>query len=125
VVAYDPATHMARAVAVTAIDHGAQLPLAAETEEYWSERSFEDLARGGRKRCPGRRLALLELEVVLEAALAGVSVHPAAAELERPRWRSVIVAPHAGSRVVLRNGSTARPRGRIGSVAPRKSSPDI
>lgn len=44
-VAYDPTTHMARTVAVTAIDHGAQLPLAAETEEYWSERSFEDLAR--------------------------------------------------------------------------------
>jgi cytochrome P450 len=58
---------------------------------------------GGRKRCPGRRLALLELETVLETALAAVSVHPAAAEPERPRWRSVIVTPHAGSRVILRS----------------------
>jgi len=58
---------------------------------------------GGRKRCPGRRLALLELETVLEVALSSVSVHPASATPERPRWRSVIVAPHAGSRVILRS----------------------
>lgn len=58
---------------------------------------------GGRKRCPGRRLALLELETVLEAALSRVSVQPASATPERPRWRSVIVAPHAGSRVILRD----------------------
>jgi len=64
---------------------------------------------GGRKRCPGRRLALLELETVLEVALSRVSVHPAASRPERPRWRSVIVTPHAGSRVILRNRSS-RPR---------------
>jgi cytochrome P450 len=64
---------------------------------------------GGRKRCPGRRLALLELETVLAKALSAVSVHPAAAAPERPRWRSVIVTPHAGCRVVLRD-RRARPR---------------
>jgi len=64
---------------------------------------------GGRKRCPGRRLALLELETVLAATLSTVSVHPAAAKPERPRWRSVIVTPHAGSRVILRD---RRPRAR-------------
>lgn len=58
---------------------------------------------GGRKRCPGRRLALLELETVLATALSTVSVQPAAAKPERPRWRSVIVTPHAGSRVILRD----------------------
>ncbi len=58
---------------------------------------------GGRKHCPGRRLALLEMETVLATAVAVVSIHPAAAIPERPRWRSVIVAPHGGSRVVLRN----------------------
>ncbi|MGN6188973.1 MAG: cytochrome P450 [Conexibacter sp.] len=62
---------------------------------------------GGRKRCPGRRLALLELETVLAIALSAVSVHPAAPAPERPRWRSVIVTPHAGSRVILRD---RRPR---------------
>jgi cytochrome P450 len=56
---------------------------------------------GGRKRCPGRRLALLELETVLAAALSAVSVQSATAAPERPRWRSVIVTPHAGSRVIL------------------------
>lgn len=61
---------------------------------------------GGRKRCPGRRLALLELETVLATALTAVSVHPAAAAPERPRWRSVIVTPHAGSRVILRDRRT-------------------
>jgi len=66
---------------------------------------------GGRKRCPGRRLALLELETVLAAALSTVSVHPAAAALERPRWRSVIVTPHAGSRVILRDRGTPSAHG--------------
>jgi cytochrome P450 len=56
---------------------------------------------GGRKRCPGRRLALLELETVLATALSTVNVRPAATIPERPRWRSVIVTPHAGSRVIL------------------------
>lgn len=58
---------------------------------------------GGRRRCPGARLALLELGTVLDVALSAVSVHPTAGELERPRWRSVIVVPHAGSRVILRD----------------------
>lgn len=62
---------------------------------------------GGRKRCPGRPLALLELETVLEAALSAVTIHPAATRPERPRWRSVIVTPHAGSRAILRD---RRPR---------------
>lgn len=67
---------------------------------------------GGRKRCPGRRLALLELETVLAVALSVLSVHPAAAAPERPRWRSVIVTPHAGSRVILRDRrGRARPVG--------------
>jgi tetraprenyl-beta-curcumene synthase len=56
---------------------------------------------GGRKRCPGWRLATLEMKTVLRTALATMTVRPAAERIERPRWRSVIVAPHAGSRVVL------------------------
>lgn len=85
-------------------------------DEFRPERFLDDRAGaswlpwgGGRKRCPGRRLALLELETVLTTALSTVSVHPAATTPERPRWRSVIVTPHAGSRVVLRDRPT-RPR---------------
>lgn len=56
---------------------------------------------GGRKRCPGRHLAMLEMKVVLRTVLRERMPRPAARQVERPGWRSVIVAPHAGSRVVL------------------------
>ena len=57
---------------------------------------------GGRKRCPGSHLALLEMKTVLRIVLERMTIAPASARMERPRWRSVIVTPHAGSRVVLR-----------------------
>jgi cytochrome P450 len=57
---------------------------------------------GGRKRCPGSHLAMLEMKTVLRTALESMTVNPASRRMERPRWRSVIVTPHAGSRVVLR-----------------------
>jgi cytochrome P450 len=56
---------------------------------------------GGRKRCPGLHLATLEIETILRTVLATATIRPAQREIERPRWRSVIVTPHAGSRVVL------------------------
>ncbi len=56
---------------------------------------------GGRKRCPGLHLAMLEMKTVLRTVLATMTVRPAAKKIEHPRWRSVIVTPHAGSRVVL------------------------
>jgi cytochrome P450 family 135 len=65
---------------------------------------------GGRKRCPGAHLSMLEMKTVLRTALQHVQVRPAGRRMERPRWRSVIVAPHAGSRVVL------APRRRLRSV---------
>jgi cytochrome P450 len=63
---------------------------------------------GGRKRCPGRHLALLELESVLGAALAQGWLDPAAPRLEEGRFRSVIVTPRWGGRVVLRARAGAR-----------------
>ncbi len=65
---------------------------------------------GGRKRCPGARLATLEIRAVLRAVLESVTILPVARRIERPRWRSVIVTPHRGSRVVL------CPRKRVVSV---------
>jgi cytochrome P450 len=57
---------------------------------------------GGRKRCPGRHLAILEMQTVLRTALSKLDVLPASDKIERARWRSVIVTPHAGSRVIVR-----------------------
>jgi cytochrome P450 len=70
---------------------------------------------GGRKRCPGSQLAMAEMKAVLRHTLASVTVAPASRRIERPRWRSVIVTPHAGSRVVLRQRQrvSARPRVRL------------
>lgn len=57
---------------------------------------------GGRKRCPGNRLASLEMSAVLRSALSEREIVPAGKALESASWRSVIVTPSEGSRVVLR-----------------------
>jgi cytochrome P450 len=56
---------------------------------------------GGRKRCPGHHLATAEMRTVLRATLAEHDILPTSSHIERARWRSVIVTPHAGSRIVL------------------------
>ncbi len=56
----------------------------------------------GRKRCPGRHLALLEIQTVLREALSRRRVLPAGSRIERPSWRSVILTPHDGAKVLLR-----------------------
>jgi cytochrome P450 len=56
---------------------------------------------GGRKRCPGHRLATLELQSVIRATLSTRAVRPASRRIERARWRSVIVTPANGGRVLL------------------------
>ncbi|HEY3830284.1 MAG TPA: cytochrome P450 [Solirubrobacteraceae bacterium] len=56
---------------------------------------------GGRRRCMGQHLAMLEMQAVLRAVLSERVVRPAAAHVERAGWRSVMVAPRAGSRVIL------------------------
>jgi cytochrome P450 len=67
---------------------------------------------GGRRRCLGQHLALLQMQTVLRVALATRRVLPAAARMERASWRTVLVAPHAGSRIVLcgRRGRPTRSR---------------
>jgi len=60
---------------------------------------------GGRQRCPGRHLALVELQTVLDTTLSTLRILPASRTIERPSWRSAIVTPHAGSMVLLRNRS--------------------
>jgi cytochrome P450 len=63
---------------------------------------------GGRRRCPGLRLAMLEIKTVLRTMLTDMTMHPVGKRMEHPRWRSVIVTPHAGSRVVLQRRSQGR-----------------
>jgi cytochrome P450 len=57
---------------------------------------------GGTKRCPGHRLATLELRNVIRATLSTRMILPASRRIERARWRSVIVTPAKGGRVILR-----------------------
>jgi cytochrome P450 len=57
---------------------------------------------GGRKRCPGHRLATLELQTVVRATLSTRTILPASPRIERAQWRSVIVTPAKGGRVLLR-----------------------
>ncbi len=56
---------------------------------------------GGRKRCPGHHLAMFEMRAVLHAVLSKWEVLPAAPKIEAARWRSVIVTPGNGSRIIL------------------------
>jgi cytochrome P450 len=57
----------------------------------------------GHKRCPGRHLALLEIETVLRQALSKLLVLPAGAHVEHPRWHSALLTPHDGAKTVLRS----------------------
>lgn len=66
---------------------------------------------GGRKRCPGRHLAMLEMKTILEAVLTSHRVGPATSRIETARWRSVIVAPGRGCQLTL-----DRPSGCSGAV---------
>jgi cytochrome P450 len=56
---------------------------------------------GGRKLCPGRHLALLELKTVLKATLSTRRVLPTSDKIERAAWRSALLTPSAGSKIVL------------------------
>ncbi len=56
---------------------------------------------GGRKRCPGHHLALLEMQLVLKAVVSELRIMPVAGDIETARWRSVIVTPGRGSRILL------------------------
>jgi cytochrome P450 len=56
---------------------------------------------GGTKHCLGRHFAMLEVKTILGQVITSRIVRPAAARIERPRWRSAILIPARGGRVVL------------------------
>jgi cytochrome P450 family 135 len=56
----------------------------------------------GHKLCPGRHLALLELQTILRATLSTRRLLPASEKIEGTRWRSALLTPQEGSKIVLR-----------------------
>jgi cytochrome P450 len=56
---------------------------------------------GGAKHCLGRHFAMLEVQAILRHVVTCRLVLPASARIERPRWRSAILVPAHGGRVVL------------------------
>jgi len=55
----------------------------------------------GRKRCPGRQLALMEIRTVLRQVLSTRLVLPASTRIERPHWRTALLTPRDGAKVIL------------------------
>jgi cytochrome P450 len=64
---------------------------------------------GGRKHCLGRHFALLELKTVLREVLSEHRVLPASEHLEPPRWRSAILVPGDGGRILLTRRKNQKP----------------
>lgn len=64
----------------------------------------------GGKSCVGRHFARLEMQTLIREVFSTRVALPASAEIERERWRSAVLVPHAGSRVLLQ--ARGRSRGR-------------
>jgi cytochrome P450 len=65
---------------------------------------------GGRRRCLGASFAMLEMKLVLRAALGRCELSPASAAHERTRRRSITISPADGGRVILRAREASRPQ---------------
>jgi cytochrome P450 len=63
----------------------------------------------GRKRCPGRQIALIEIREVLQRILSTWLVLPTASRIAQPRWRTALLAPHPKSKLILRARHSLRP----------------
>jgi cytochrome P450 len=66
---------------------------------------------GGRIRCLGAEIAILEMKAVLRELLTQCELGPAGPQLEKPRSRVVIIIPKKGARLEL------RPRSKEASLA--------
>ncbi len=63
---------------------------------------------GGRRRCLGASFAMLEMKLVLRAALSRFELLAPDARPERTRRRSITISPADGGRVLLRERATTR-----------------
>ena len=57
---------------------------------------------GGRRRCVGASFAMVEMQIVMRAVLAGCELRPAGNGAEVARRRNITVRPSGGARAVLR-----------------------
>jgi cytochrome P450 len=103
---YNPPVHLA---ACTYLMHH-NPDLYPRPHEFRPERFIDEQQQartwlpwgGGRKHCLGRHFALMEVKAIIREVLRTRRVLPASNRVERPRWRSAILVPHAGGRVILR-----------------------
>jgi cytochrome P450 len=78
---------------------------------------------GGRRRCLGASFAILEMKVVMRAALARFALEPVGEQAERARRRSITISPSRGCEVVLRDrrpaavGAAVTPLERVAATA--------
>jgi cytochrome P450 len=63
---------------------------------------------GGRRRCVGASFAMLEMKIVLRAALGARDLQPAEAPFELAQTRNITVRPAGGARTVLSSRSPSR-----------------
>lgn len=63
----------------------------------------------GRKRCPGRQIALIEIREVLQRVLSRWLVLPASQRIAHPRWRTALLAPNPQSKLILCARHSLRP----------------
>ena len=63
----------------------------------------------GRKRCPGRQIALIEIREVLRRVLSTWLVLPASRRIADPRWRTALLTPNPRSKLILCPRHSLRP----------------
>jgi cytochrome P450 len=119
---FDPPVHLMGCIYLMQHDPS----VYEDPERFWPERFIAAEPPpevwmpwgGGRKRCPGHHLAMLEMQIVLRAVLSELRVLPVDNRIETARWRSVIVTPGRGSRVLLsRRSDTNVPRSRVSRIS--------
>jgi cytochrome P450 len=80
---------------------------------------------GGRRRCPGSHLAMFEMRAVLRAVLERWEILPGTRTMEAARWRSVIVTPANGSRIILRRHNRHHGMVRGSALPGRPATPGV
>ncbi|HTU79395.1 MAG TPA: cytochrome P450 [Solirubrobacteraceae bacterium] len=63
---------------------------------------------GGLRHCLGRHFAMLEVTTILRQVISTRTVLPVSERVEQPRWRSAILVPAGGARVVLESRDARR-----------------
>ena len=75
---------------------------------------------GGKRRCVGSHLAMLELRTVVAEVVRRLDLRPASPAPERPRLHHVTMVPADGAMVIARRRTAPAPSARPRSAAPRE-----